>query len=114
MFRAVAVHLYASAELETNAGNISVRESGHDAINFRGVSIDHLVFAESAKKHDIFIYDIDIEEGELVGEMYVKALIYWETTTNFAILSILTRSSENCVALAAIQLYSNLKTSTVM
>ena len=72
LFRAIAVHLYGSSELETNAANLFsafLHESGHDAINFRGVSIDHLVFVENAIKHNIFIYDIDIEEGEFVGEI---------------------------------------------
>ena len=63
LFRAVAVHLYGSAELETNAAKLFsdfLHESGHDAINLRGVSLDHLVFVENAIKHNIFIYDIDI------------------------------------------------------
>ena len=62
LFRAIAVHLYVSLELETNAKHLFgafFHESGHDAISFRGVSIDHLVFVENAIKH-IFIYDIDI------------------------------------------------------
>ena len=40
LFRAVAVHLYGSAELKTNAAKLYsdfLHESGHDAINFRGV-----------------------------------------------------------------------------
>ena len=72
LFRAIAVHLYGSSELETNAANLFsafLHESGHDATNFRGISIDHLVFVENAIKHNIFIYDIDIEEGEFVGEL---------------------------------------------
>ena len=71
LFRAIAVHLYGSSELETNAANLFsafLRESGHDAINFRGVSTDHLLFVKNAIKHNIFIYDIDIEKGEFVGE----------------------------------------------
>ena len=53
LLRAVAVHLYGSAELETNAAKLFsdfLHESGHDAINFRGVSMDHLVFVENAIK----------------------------------------------------------------
>ena len=67
----MAVHLYGS-ELETNAAklfNDCLHESGQDAINFRGVSMDHPVFVESAVKHNIFIYDIDIEEVDFVGEL---------------------------------------------
>ena len=55
-----------------NAANLFcafLHESGDDAMNFRGVSIYHLVFVENAIMHNIFIYDIDIGEGELVGEL---------------------------------------------
>ena len=85
LFRAIAVHLYGSCELETNAANlfnVFLHESGHDAINFRGVSIDHLVFVENAIKHDIFIYDIDIEEGELVGELARRSVEMYEKNIN--------------------------------
>ena len=47
LFRAVAVHLYGSSELERNAAKLFsdfLHEPCHDAINFRGVSMDHLVF----------------------------------------------------------------------
>ena len=79
LFRAIAVHLYGSSELETNAANLYsafLHESGHDAINFRGVSIDHLVFVENAIKHNIFVYDIDIEEGKFVGELARSVEMY--------------------------------------
>ena len=85
----MALHFYGSYELGTNGANLFsafLHESGHDAINFRGVSIDHLELVENAIKHNIFIYDIDIEEGEFVGELarrlvefYEKNLIYYFT-----------------------------------
>ena len=99
LFRAIAVHLYGSSELETNAANLFsafLHECGHDAINFWGVSIDHLVFVENAIKHNIFIYDIDIEEGEFVGEL--------DTTTIYATWMILTHSLNDSVAPVAIHL----------
>ena len=85
LFRAIAVHLYGSSELETIATNLFgafLHESGHDAINFRGVSIDHLVFVENAIKHNIFIYDIDIEEGEFVGELARRSVEMYEKNIN--------------------------------
>ena len=85
MFRAVAVHLYGSAELETNAAKLFsdfLHESGHDAINFRGVSMDHLVFVENAIKHNIFIYDIDIEDGDFEGELARKSIEMYENNIN--------------------------------
>ena len=59
-----------------------LHESGHDAINFRGVSIDHLVFVENAIKHNIFIYDIDMEEGESVGELARRSVEMYEKNIN--------------------------------
>ena len=85
LFRAIAVHLYGSSELETNAANLFsafIHEPGHDAINFRGVSIDHLVFVENAIKHNIFIYDIDIEEGEFAGERARRSVEMYERNIN--------------------------------
>ena len=94
LFRAIAVHVYGLSELETKAANLFstfLHESGRDAINFRGVSIDHLVFVEKAMKHNTFIYNIDIGEGEVVGELarrsaelYEKNIIYCDTTTTYA------------------------------
>ena len=85
MFRAVAVHLYGSAELETNAAKLFcdfLHESGHDAINFRGVSMHHLVFVENAITHNIFIYDIDIEDGDFVGELARRSIEMYRNNFN--------------------------------
>ena len=85
LFRAIAVHLCGSSELETNAKNLFsafLHESGQDAINFRGVSIDHLVFVEDAIKHNIFIYDIDIVDGDFVGELARRSIEMYEKNIN--------------------------------
>ena len=85
LFRAIAVHLYRSSELEENASNLFsafLHESGHEAINFMGVSIDHLVFVENPIKHKIFIIDIDIEEGEFVGELAKRSVEMYEENIN--------------------------------
>ena len=86
--------MYGLSELETKAANLFstfLHESGRDAINFMGVSIDHLVFVEKAMKHNTFIYNIDIGEGEVLGELarriaelYEKNIIYCDTTTTYA------------------------------
>ena len=79
-------------------------ESGHEAINFRRVSMDHLVFVENAIKHNLFIYDIDIETGILKVNLPEEVLrctrtilIYCATTTTFAMLMRSTRSSNDSV-----------------
>ena len=82
LFRAIAVHLNGSSELDTNAKNLFsafLHKSGHDAINFRGVSINHLVFVEHAIKHNIFIYDIDIVDGDFVVEFARRNVEMYET-----------------------------------
>ena len=53
-----------------------------DAINFRGVSIDHLVFVENAIKHNIFIYDVDIVDGDFVGELARRSVEMYEKNIN--------------------------------
>ena len=86
LFRAIAVHLYGSSELEANAKylfNAFLHDSGKDAINFSGVSIDHLVFVENAIKHNIFIYDIDIVDGDFVGELARRSVDMYEKNINF-------------------------------
>ena len=85
LFRAVAVHLYGSAELDTNAAKLFsdfLHESGHDAINFRGMTMDHLVFVENAIEHNIFIYDSDIEDGDFVGELARRSIEMYENNIN--------------------------------
>ena len=85
LFRAVAVHFYESAELETNAAKFFsdfLHESGNDAINFRGVSMDHPVFVENVLKHNIFIDDIDIEGGNFVGELAGSIIEMYENSIN--------------------------------
>ena len=85
LFRAVAVHLYGSSELETSAKNLLsevLYESGHDAIIFRVVSIDPLVFAENAIKHNKFSYDIDIEDGGFVCELARRSVEMYEKKLN--------------------------------
>ena len=85
LFRPVAVHFYGSAELETNEAkffNDFLHEAGHDAIIFRGVSMDHLVFVENAIKHNIFLYDIDIEDGDFVGEFARRSTEMYENNIN--------------------------------
>ena len=85
LFRAVAVHLFGSTELKPNAAKLFsdfLHESGHDAINFRGVSMDHLVFVENAIKHNIFIYYIDIEDRNFVGELARRSIEIYENNMN--------------------------------
>ena len=87
LFWAIAVHLYGSSWLETNSKYLFIvflheYESEHDAIIFRGVSIDHLVFVENAIKQNIFIYDFNIVDGDFVGELARRSAEMYEKNTN--------------------------------
>ena len=86
LFRTIAVHLYGSSELETNEKfllSAFLHESRHEAINFRGVSIDHQRgIAENAIKHNIFIYDFDIVDGDFVGELARRSVEMFEKNIN--------------------------------
>ena len=85
LFRAIVVHLYGSSEVETKEKYLFsafLHESRHDAINFRGVLIDHLVFAQNAMKHNIFNYDIDIVDGDFVGELERRSVEMYEKNIN--------------------------------
>ena len=44
--------------------------------------MDHLVFVENAIKHNIFIYDIDIEDGDFVGELARRSIEMYENNIN--------------------------------
>ena len=124
LFRAIAAHLYGSSELETNAKYLFsafLQESGHDAINFRGVSIDHLVFVENAIKHSKFIYDIDIVDGDFLvnlgGEVLKcmrKILIFYVTTTTYAMWMILTHFLNDSVVPVAIRSFRKRENSTAI
>ena len=96
LIRAVAVHLCGSAELEANAAKLFIdflHEYSHEAINFRGVSMDQLVFVENAIKHNNFIYDINIEEGDFVGELARRSIEMYKNSIN-----LLQYNNHNCCA----------------
>ena len=44
--------------------NFFLEKSGCDPKQFRGVSMDNLPIAEDVQEKNIFIYDIDIEDGD--------------------------------------------------
>ena len=45
------------------------KKSGYDPKQFRSFSIDNLSIDEDVVEKNIFIYDIDIEDGDFVGEL---------------------------------------------
>ena len=72
LLSAIAIHLFRSVDVETNATKIFhhfVTASGCDPENFAGVSLDQIPLIEKIIKQNIFIYDFDIEDGEIIGEL---------------------------------------------
>ena len=72
LFRAIAIHLFGSVDVELQAIKIFhnfVTASGCDPENFTGVSFDQIPIIEEQIKQNIFIYDFDIEDGEIIGKL---------------------------------------------
>ena len=72
LFRAIAIHLFGSVDVEVQAKTIFhnfVTASGCDPENFTGVSFDQIPIIEEKIKQNILIYDFDIEDDEIIGEL---------------------------------------------
>ena len=77
LFRAIAIHLFGSVDVEPNATKIFhsfVTASGCDPESFTGVSFDQIPIIEELIKQNIFIYDFDIEDGEIIGELFRRSV----------------------------------------
>ena len=107
LFRAIAIHLFGSVDVEPKATKIFhgfVTASNCDPESFTGVSFDQIPIIEELIKQNIFIYDFDIEDGEIFGELVrqsverydenIKLLRY---TTIYVMLMISTNSSRSFV-----------------
>ena len=71
LFRAIAIHFFGSVDVELQANKIFhsfVTARGFDPERFAGVSFDQTPIIEELIKQNIFIYDFDIEDGEIIGE----------------------------------------------
>ena len=76
-FRAIAIHLFGSVDVELQAIKIFhnfVTASGCDPESFTGVSFDQIPIIEEQIKQNIFIYDFDIEDGEIIGELVRRSV----------------------------------------
>ena len=72
LFRALAIHLHGSSVLEINTKSLFTRfieKVSYEAEQFQGVSFPDLHLVEEVIQHNIFIYDIDVEEGDFIGEL---------------------------------------------
>ena len=72
LFRALAVHLHGTTSLETSISKIFIeflKKLGCDPKLFCGLSMYNRPIVEDVVGKSIFIYDIDIENGDFVGEL---------------------------------------------
>ena len=77
LFRAIAIHLFGSVDVKLQAIRIFhnfVTASGCDPENLTGVSFDQIPIIEEQIKQNIFIYDIDIEDGEIIGGLVRRSV----------------------------------------
>ena len=78
LFRAIANHLFGSIDVEPNANkifhNFVVTASGSDAEQSAGVSFDQISIIEELIKQNFFVYDFDIEDGEVIGELVRRSV----------------------------------------
>ena len=69
LFRALAVHLHGTTNLETSTSaifNAFIKKLGCDPKQYCGISMDNLPIVEDVVEKNIFIFDIDIEDGAFV------------------------------------------------
>ena len=77
LFRAIAVHLHGTTNLETSTSKIFndfLEKSGCDPKQICGVSMDNLPIVEDVVEKNIFINAIDIEDGDFVGELARRSI----------------------------------------
>ena len=72
LLRALAAHFHGKIKIKTSISKIffdSLEKLGYDPKQFRGVSMNNLPIVENVEGKNIFIYDIDIEAEDSVGEL---------------------------------------------
>ena len=77
LFRAIVIHLFGSLDVELHATEIFhnfITVSGCHPESFTGVSFDQIPIIEELIKQNIFIYDFDIEDGEIIGELVRRSV----------------------------------------
>ena len=77
LFCAIAVHLFGSEDVELHTTKIFQKfatASGYDPENFTGVSFDQIPKIEELIKQNIFIYDFDNEDVEIIGELVRRSV----------------------------------------
>ena len=84
LFRALALHLHGNEKLEEETSKIfnlflNNGEDG-DVSNFQGVHLNGIPKVEDLLQLNIFLYDIDFVDGELIGELCRRSIQKYENS----------------------------------
>ena len=78
LFRALALHLHGKERLEEETSKLFnlflVNSTNPEPSNFQGVCMDDIPSVEDIVGINIFIYDIDLIDGAMVGELARRSM----------------------------------------
>ena len=84
LFRALALHMHGSQRLEEQTSNLFSlfinKMDGLIADQFQGVHMNDIAFVEDLLTLNIVLYDIDIVDGNLIGELARRSLQKYKNT----------------------------------
>ena len=84
LFRALALHLHGTQRLEeetSNLFNLFINKmDGLSAHQFQGVHMNYIPIVEDLLTLNILLYDIDIVDGNIVGEIARRSVQKYENT----------------------------------
>ena len=82
LFRAVALHLFGNEKLEEETSNLFnlflINSTNLEPSKFRGVCMHDIPSVEDIVGINIFIYDIDLIDGAMVGELARRSIKKYE------------------------------------
>ena len=82
LFRAIALHLFGNEKMEEETSksfNLFLKNCGEaDPSNFQGVHMTDIPKMEEMLQLNIFLYDIDFVDGELIGELARRSVQKFE------------------------------------
>ena len=82
LFRALALHLHGNERLEEETSKLFnlflVNSTNHDPSKFQGVCMDDIPYVEDIVSINISIYDIDLIDGAMVGELARRSIKKYE------------------------------------
>ena len=84
IFRALELHLHGKERLERETSILLIfyleQTGGTDPATFRGVYLEEIATVENNAQTDIFLYDIDIVVGSVIGELARRSVGNYSNT----------------------------------